>query len=393
MMLFPLLVPYAAAADDVGFHLAQARQFAKNKWYDDAAVEIEAGLMGDGAQSFDLHWLGAQVYYELGRMDRAAALATRAVDLAPTDAAREQAAGLRDFLVTTFGSLTIEAPYPGIRSRLQLEITSLVIDPELKALINKTALALREPTDLPTTVWLPEGDYLINGHSIHVNVGAASQVAMELKELGSEGLAALQVSRLEISLGIAVPFGADVANLRAGGAAELAFTQPLGPLLIGLLGSWDARSYAGGRGETVFDPLAGDLGLRVGRELVLGGPLAVRPSLGVRYGTTPGIPLSCTDTADGAITCSRAATDPVYAVYVPGRTVSPFAELVVEFREAGRSTALGIGVKAAVAQAFGVTPIAGDATLDDGSTLSYVGDGSPWSATVIRLYTNIDLAF
>ena len=92
----------------------------------------------------------------------------------------------------------------------------------------------------------------------------------------------------------------------------------------------------------MFDPLAGDLGLRVGRELVLGGPLAVRPSLGVRYGTTPGIPLSCTDTADGAITCSRAATDPVYAVYVPGRTVSPFAELVVEFREAGRSTALEV---------------------------------------------------
>lgn len=391
MIFLPLLLPYAEAADDPGFHLAQARQFAKNKWYADAAEEIEAGLAAGGAQNFELHWLGAQIYYELGRMDRAAALATRAADLASTDAARDQAKGLRDFLVTTFGSLTIEAPYPGMRSRLQLEVTSLVLDPELKALINKTALSLREPTELPTTVWVPEGDYLVNGRAIHVNVGAGSRVALELKELGEQGLAALQVSRLEISLGISVPFGADVANLRAGGAAELAFTQPLGPILVGVLGSWDARTYAGGQGETVFDPLAGDLGLRVGRELVLGGPLAVRPSLGVRYGTTPGIPLRC----DGGepSQCASDLSDAVYAVYAPGRTISPFAEVVVEYREAGRSTALGVGVKAVVAQAFGTTPRAGDARFSDGTTLSYVGDGSPWSATVIRLYTNIDLAF
>lgn len=393
MILLPLLVPFVRAADDAGFHLAQARQFAKNKWYADAAEEIEAGLAADGAQNFELHWLGAQVYYELGRMDRAAALATRAVDLAPSDAARDQATGLRDFLVTTFGSLTIQAPYPGIRSRLQLEVTSLVLDPELKRLINKTALELREPVDLPVTVWLPEGDYLVNGRTIHVNVGSVSQLSMEMKELGSRGLAALQVSRLEISLGIAVPFGPDVANLRAGGAAELAFTQPLGPILVGVLGAWDARTYAGGREETVFDPLAGDLGLRVGRELVLGGPLAVRPSLGVRYGTTPGIALSCAEDGDGAARCAADTEAPTYAVYAPGAAVSPFGELVVEYREAGRSTALGIGVKAAVAQSFGTTPRAGTATLDDGSTLSYTGDGAPWSATVIRLYTNIDLAF
>lgn len=391
MILLPLLVPTVQAADDAGYHLAQAQQFAKNKWFDDAAGEIEAGLAAaGGAQDYALHWLGAQVYYELGRMDRAKELATTAADLAPTDAAREEAATFRDFVATTFGALTIEAPYPGMRSRLQLELTSMVLDPELKRLVNKVALALREPTDLPTTVWVPEGDYLVNGRTIHVNAGAASRVQMDLKELGSRGLSALQVSRLEIALGTAVPFGRDVGNIRPGGAVEVAFTQPLGPILLGALVSWDARTYAGGQGEVVFDPFAFDAGLRLGRELVVGGPLAVRPSLGARYGIVPGIAVDCAE-ADSGLTCPSAA--PTYATFLPGRAISPFAEVAVEYREAGRSTALGIGVKAVVAEAIGSTPSSGELLLPDGSRLSYTGTSQPWTATVIRLYTNLDLAF
>jgi len=390
MML--LLVPYAAAADDVGYHLAQARQFSKNKWYADAATEVEAGLrLPGGAQSYELHWLGAQIYYELGRMDRARELARRAADLAPGDAAREQAQTFHDYLATTFGSLTVTAPYPGMRSRLQLELSSLLLDPELKRLVNKTSLELREASDLPVTVWVPEGDYLVNGRPVHVAAGSVSQVGLELKELGARGLAALQVSRLEVSAGTSVPFGADVANLGPGGTVELAFTQPAGPILIGALAAWDARAWAGGS-ETVFDPYAFDGGLRVGRELVVGGPLAVRPSLGVRYGVVPGIRLDCASDG-GAATCpDGGVADPVYAVHVPGRAVSPFGELVVEFREAGRSTALGVGVKASVAQAFGSVPAEGEARLPDGQLLPFTSDAR-WSATFLRISTTLDMAF
>jgi hypothetical protein len=393
MMLLPLFVTSALAADDSGYHLAQARQFANNKWYDDAAAEIEAGLAAPGgSQSFELHWLGAQVYYELGRMDRARDLATVAADLAPDDTAREQATAMRDAVATTFGSLTLTAPYPGMRSRLQLESTSLLIDPELKRIVNKVALQLRDAVALPVTVWVPEGDYLVNGRPIHVAAGGTSQLKLELDQLGARGIAALQVSRLEISLGTAVPFGDDVANLRPGGAAEIAFTQPLGPVLLGALVSWDARSYIGGQGQSVFDPFALEGGLRIGRELVVGGPLAVRPSLGVRYGTVPGIALLCDDAGEAAATCPG-GDDPAFAVFASGRAISPFAEVAVEYREAGRTTALGVGVKAVVAEAIGSTPTSGTAMFTDGDTLTWTGSSQPWTATVIRLYTNLDLAF
>lgn len=379
-----------AAAADTEFHLAQARQFAKNKWYEDAAKEIEQGLASGGDQSFDLHWLGAQVYYELNRVDRARALADRAVDLAPA-AAIDQATAFRDFLATTFGSLTLEAPYPGMRSRLQLEVTSTLLDPELKKLVNRLALELRDATDLPVTIWLPEGEYLVNGQAIAVNAGGESRLPLDLRQLGARGLAALQVSRLELAFGTVVMFGPDVPNLRPGGAAELSFTQPLGPVLLGALVGWDARTWSGGSGETVFDPLAIDGGLRIGREIVLGGPLAMRTSLGVRYGLVPGIGVECGE-GDGGMVCPAEVVD--YELYVPGRAVSPFGELAIEYREAGRSTALGVGVKLVVAESFGTLPETGTASLPDGSQRDFaLGGDDTWMATAIRIYTNFDMAF
>ena len=88
-----------AAAEDgatVRHHVAQARQFVKNHWYEDAALEIQAGLaLPDGPENFELQWLGAQVYYELVDIDRALPLAHRAAILAPGN---EQVAAYESFL-------------------------------------------------------------------------------------------------------------------------------------------------------------------------------------------------------------------------------------------------------------------------------------------------------
>ncbi|MDP2311869.1 MAG: hypothetical protein Q8P41_03125 [Pseudomonadota bacterium] len=403
-----LAVPAAHAAPDapddpaggsVRHHVAQARQFVKNKWYDDAALEIAAALAAPGgADSFDAHWLGAQIYYEVVQADRALVLAERAALLAPNAETREQATTFATFLRSTFGYVALTAPQAGMTSRLQLECTSIVFDADLKRLINKLALQLREPTALPRTLALPDGEYLVNGVKVVVRADTTTPLALEMRQLGARGLAALQVTRLEVAAGTSVLFGDDVDNLRTGGAFELALTLPVGPVLLGALGTFDLRSYAAGGNEFVSDPYAWGAGLRVGRELALGGPLALRPSLGVRYGLVPGIGYAC-DEADGALSCtplSAAAGPGEVEIYAVGRAITPFAELSLEYREAGRTTALGVGVKAVVEQHVGTVASPGEAVLfetPDGTPLPYVATPASWTATGIRLLANVSFAF
>ena len=205
-----LIVASALAQDSAGHHLAQARQFAHNRWYGDAAEEIERGLAAPGGTAkFELHWLGAQIYYELNRVDRARELAVRAVDLAPTEAARDQATAFRDFLVTTFGSLTIAAPYPGMRSRLQLELTSMVLDPDGKIVVFGGAsmsgarlLAdgqldvlfgdsgyFSSPGAKGTTLWREsDGSYLAVGFAPLRTDAGDNQLAVRFLKLSSSGV-------------------------------------------------------------------------------------------------------------------------------------------------------------------------------------------------------------
>ncbi len=398
MIALLLLLSEPAAAQEATsarHHVAQARQFVKNKWYADAAAEIEAALKApNGADNFEAHWLGAQVYYELVDIDRAIPLAERAAGLAPNAEAREQAANYATFLRETFGTVVVRGPEAGTRSRLQIESASPLFDADLKRLVNKVALTLRDGAALPVRVSLPAGDYLVNGVPVNVTPGGTSPVKLELRQLGARGLAALQVTRLEIAGGTSVLFGDRVANLDTGGAFDLALTLPAGPVLIGLVGVWDVRSYRAAGSETVTDLGAYGGGVRVGRELALGGPLSVRPSVGARYGLVPGIALGC-DEADGALTCVPDADDPDVALFATGRAITPFVELALEFREAGRTTALGVGVKVVAEQHVGTVPTPGDAALADtaSTTLPYTATPSTWTATGVRLLATLSLAF
>jgi len=395
-----LAVPALHAQDtdkSVRHHVAQARQFVKNKWYDDAATEIEAALAApEGTESFDAHWIGAQVYYELVRVDRALALADRAALLAPNAEAREQVVSFAAFLHTTFGYVDLSGPVPGLSSRLQLEVTSVVFDADLKRLIAKLAAAVREPTTLPTRLSLPEGEYRINGASVVVRPDATTPLVLEARQVGARGMASLQRTRLEIAAGTSVLFGARVANLQTGGAFELALTQPVGPVLLGAVGTFDLRAYEAAGTASTTDLHAWSGGLRVGRELALGGPITLRPSVGARYGLVPGVGFAC-DEADGALTCVPLGEgDGDVEIYALGRAVTPFVELALEYRAAGRSTALGAGVKATVEEHVGTVASPGEAVLfdaADGAPLPYDATPSTWTATGLRLLAHVSLAF
>lgn len=376
-------------------HVAQARQFVKNKWYDDAAGEIEAALAAAGGQdSFDAHWLGAQVYYELVDVDRAMTLADRAAALAPNADAREQAANYAAFLRETFGTIEVTAPQAGIRSRLQLERASVVFDADLKRLITKVAARVHEPTLLPARIGVPAGDYLVNGVAVTVAPGGTHRVALQTRQLGAQGLAALQVTRLEIAGGTSVLFGERVANLRTGGALDLSLTVPVGPVLIGAVGTFDLRSYNAAGTTSTIDLRTFSGGVRVGRELAVSGPLTFRPSLGVRYGLVPGIGFGC-DEAGESLTCTPEIDGAEVEIYAMGRAVTPFVELAVSYREAGRTTALGVGVKAVVEEHVGTVASPGEAALFDApdALLPYSATPATWTATGVRLLADLSIAF
>lgn len=411
-MMLPLLVVTAAMAaspaaaspaegNTVRFHVAQARQFMKNQWVKDAAREIEAALaLPDGPGSFDVNWLGAQIYYELVDIDRALPLARRAAALAPGDGARADAENFSTFLRDTFGWVRVSAPHDDLVSRLQIECTSMVLDPDLKRLINKVSLQVRERTVLPTRIALPAGEYLVNGESVTVTPGQTGEVRLGLDQIGSRGLAALQVTRLEISSGLGVLFGDRVANLHPAAVFELSLTQPVGPLLVGVVGDYDLRGYSAGNGRDGENPLAWSAGVRVGHELVLGGPLGLRPSAGLRYGMVPGIGFGCADGGggdSGDIACVPLSDEVAeLEIYAVGRAWTPFAELSLEYREAGRTTALGAGVKAVIDHSFGSVASPGEAALfddSDGATQTFTAEPAVWSATGIRLLANLSIAF
>lgn len=392
-----LLLSAALAAPATSYHLDQARQFVKNGWYDDAAEQIEAGLATpEGAVDFELNWLGAQVYQELIRMDRAAALARRAADLAPNDDARARCEGLYAYLVESWGQVRITAPYEAMRSRLQLEARSPIYAPEEKRLFNQLTLELREPTTLPVVVSLPVGEYLVNGAPVVVVPGGEKELALGLDQLGAKGLAALQVSRLEVSVGALARWGLGGTDI--GPTVELAFTQPLGPVLLGVVADWDPRAYATVADSRRFDPLAPAAGLRIGRELVVGGPLAVRPSVGARWVFLPGVRVDCawTDATRSAATCTDAgAPDADLAAYVDAQALAPFGELAVEYRQGGRTTALGVGVKVAGEAAYAWLPGDGEIALGDGTgaPIRYESDASPVLVPGVRLCATLDFAF
>ena len=386
-----------AQADDgsVRHHVAQARQFVKNKWYEDAAVEIEAALAApNGLDSFDAHWLGAQIYYELVDVDRAAALAERAAALAPNADAREQAANYSQFLRENFGVIEVTGPEAGMRSRLQLERSSVVFDADLKRLIAKVSARVHEPTPLPTRIGVPAGDYLLNGVAVTVPAGGTAPVALQMRQLGAQGMAALQRVRLEVGGGVSVLFGERVSNLRPGGAFDLSLTIPVGPLLIGAVGAFDLRSYHAAGAATTLDPRTFAGGVRVGRELALSGPLTLRPSLGVRYGLVPGIGFGCDET-DDVLACTPAVDGAEVEIYALGTAVTPFLELAAEYREAGRTTAVGVGVKIIVEEHVGAVASPGEAALYDNpdATLPYTATPATWTATGVRLLADLSIAF
>ena len=394
------LVPAALAQASAEDHLAQAQLFVRKRWFHDADDELRAGLaLPAGQDSYALHWLAAQVAWELLDVERAMKMAQDAADLAPDEARCQAATALVDSYRTGFGFLDVRAPQPGVVSRLQVEPQGPIFDPELKRYVNRKSLELRGRTSLPVRFGLPIGPYLINGREVVVEAGQTVPINLNMRDLGQSGLAALQVSRLELAPGVGMLAGTGVHNLRPAPLAQIGWTQPLGFVLVGLLFEGHLDGYQASHGHTVSGVPTWAVGLRLGHEFVLWGPLTLRTSLQYRVGYVPGLPLAC-DPDGTSLSC--VATDAPadldaasQAIFVTSLAHRPGIELSLDYREAGRTTAVGTGVKLVVDQAIGRLPTSGLAEPQLGAqpSVTWHAPAHTWTATGVQMLGTLSFAF
>ncbi len=375
----------------------EARLFIRKGWYEDAhAALLRAVATPDGSQSFEVHWLLSQVSYELLLVGPAQEHAREAAGLAPEPDQAASCWQLVDFYETTFGSVEVIGPQAGMKSRLQLELQTTLFDPELARFVKRKTLDLTDSVQLPRTIWIPAGDYLVNGHAVTIQAGRQVTLQLPLSALGAKGMAALQVPRLELSGGFGVLFGPRTQNLHPSIETQLSVTQPLGRLLVGVTVDKSFRSFDVEGYDPSGSPGAFSGGLRLGTELLVGGPLAFRPFLGYRHGLLPGIEFDCSGSLDG-LACApemddSGVTDHFYAT---SRVHVGCAELAVDYREGGRTNALGIGVRASVDQLFGTIPESSNGVyteLEEASPMEIQLQDGSFYATGIRLLVNLSIA-
>lgn len=403
-------VPRTAVADEaapnVNHAVNQARFFVRKGWYEDARLELDKVLDTPGAeQNQELQLLAAQVCYEL--LDIACAveharLAAELEGLSADPQLTRQANELLDYL-SGFGFLDVRGPQPGVISRLQLDLVSTIFDPEAKKFVNSQALAIREKVTLPITIAVPAGDYQVNGHAVTVEPGETVELVLPMDALGAKGLAALQVTRLEVASGFGMLMGSRVSNLQPGLEVQLGVVQPVGRAFVGATLDWSLRSFRVEDYAARTDLMALSGGPKVGMELFIDGPFAVRPALGYRYGLLPGIAFDCTES--GGISCvpredgsDSADSGTVYdsTFYATSRVHVPYGELALDYRQAGRSTAWGMGLRVAADALVGSVPESTQATNasdDSGTTVPVQVTDGDFLAMGLRLLANLSIAF
>lgn len=399
LLLFGALIPVAEAAE-VDDRINQARVFVRNGWHADAIAELQAAVATDaGASSYEAHKMLAMVLREQRMMEEAARWARVAAQLAMNPADAEEMERIAGEIDATYGVAVITAPYSGMTSALTIERTSPLLDPQLRSHIEVLAERHSTPSPLPARLALPEGSYTINSQVVEVKAGEESSTQLPIGAIESRGLTALQVSRLEFGIGTGVLVSPDVLNLRPGLEMEVAVTQPIGAWLVGASFDWSRRSFSVVGSATEEAPLAFDVGARIGREVMLGGPLALRASLGYRYGSLPGVEMAC-DSASELDPFSEPYAchvgdeeNPDLHVYGVAATHTPFAEFAMDFRKAGVTTSSGVGVKINAGYAMGSLRSPGTATLlDDGAELSFDVAEPAIGGVVVRVMAHLSYA-
>ena len=397
------LLPSMVWASDPEHAISQAKHFAKKGWFGDAIRELEESAQtAEGKSSFSVHAMLAQLHYQQADASRALEIGRRALELSTDPSSAAETQRLVTFLESNFGVLNLVPPYPGMKSPLELNTSTPILDPEVQRFYQVQKQALAEGIVLPTTLLVPVGKHQINGLPVEIRGNKETTLPFTMGALGATGISALQVSRVELSTGTGMVVSSRTPNLRPSLEVQFSVSQPLGSWIVGTQFDYSARSFSVEGEGLVQDPLSYTVGARLGREILLGGPLSFRPSVGYRYGFLPGVELSCEssdplDSFSGPYTCRNPEVsdgDPDLRVYAIARTHLPFAELALDYRQSGRASAMGLGVKVIGEAVFGNILERDHATIDaTNERVQYTAQETHLRGASIRMLANFSFAF
>ncbi len=361
-----LLLATALAAESPAWHAAQARQFLKRGWLDDADAEVRTGLLLDPAH-VELNALCVELARGEGDIERALACASAgaAADTGDLDA-RAALSQAEAWLRSNFGFVEVRGP-AGIGSvRAAIVSTSLLLDEELRAAVTGAGERARKGLPLPSRLALPAGDYTLHGERVHVEAGGTSLLTLPPSRFPS---AAARGKRLDLGVGVAALSGHDLANQLPGLETELGFSAPLGTLRIGAAATWALRGYSGvDLGHEVSPYTIGGV-LRLGMPLEIGKALVFAPGASLAGGMLPGLELACT-LGGSPMACrpGRADADQL-PVYATGFALVPGASFAMELNVGP----LVLGLRGGIGHVFGVLPTPG--VLDeDGQLTDWVSE-------------------
>lgn len=352
-------------ADDEDFrsYIDQARFFLRKQWYEDARHQLELAVgTEDGRLDAEAWFLLAKVRYELGDLVGARFAADRALVHSRDDEQARQTHELLTYFEQKFGFVTVEAPYAGMTSQLELTLESTIFDPDLKIWLNHVTAAIAEPVVLPYELGLPAGTYTINGVSVDVTAG--THVSIAPKSL-SGAPRALQVVEVELGFGATGYVAKGLKNLYAAPTVELSAGLPLGWLVVGASASWAPQPYGTRDGVSSTSFAGWSAGLRAGVEIPGVQPLVIRTSLGWRVAEIPGWEIPCAS-AGKAWSCSPQADVRELYVYTAAIGQLIGAEVAASYRDRSRGGGFGGGLKASGELLVGALPKAGEAVGPSG---------------------------
>ena len=228
-----LAAPEVVIEADYRSYVDQAKFFLKKDWYVDAEAQLSLAVAHpDGRLDPEAWFLLARVRFELADLPGARDAADHALTQSRDDEQARQTEELLTFLQQRFGSLQLISTRAGVSTKIDVVLTSVLLDPQLKAYYTQIAGRLKEPVVLPLEIGLPAGSYTINEQVIQVGSGSAQSVPIALSALG------LQTTELTISGGFGTWMGPQATHLLPSPGTELGVHVPFGTFVVGARGGW-----------------------------------------------------------------------------------------------------------------------------------------------------------
>ncbi len=388
-----LLVAATASAQEVvdyRDHVDQARFYLKKSWYADALTELEAAAASpDGRLDAEVWFLLAQTRYALGELSGARYAADRAFVNSRTPDQASQSRELAEHLDETFGVLRLLPPRDSVTTRIDLELESRLLDPELKRWVTMLQERLDDTTTLPLELGLPAGTYVVNGAEVTVRGGEETEL---VPPIDGRGLA-WQTLRIELSAGASGWLGKATASMLPAATTGLAVSAPLGSLEVGLVADWTPTAIALASGEVTTDLQSFAGGVRVGLDLGGDEALRIRPALSWRYGQLPGVQVPCRQPSESGYVCGRSQGPGDLFVVPRSRVHRPAAELGATWLPRARRGGIGGGLRLVTEAAFGQLPSTAEArVVSTDKMIPYETVDRSWTALGLRLLVDLTIA-